>query len=397
MRESIAPTASTGFGLYVHWPFCVSKCPYCDFNSHVRASIDEQRWLSAYLRELDRVGQLTRGRMLTSVFFGGGTPSLMSPDLVEAILDRLNDYWQLSPTLEITLEANPNSVEVEKFQNFKQAGINRVSLGVQSLRDESLRFLGRAHKAEEALQALKVMTRLFDRYSFDLIYARPNQTLSAWEAELKEALALAGQHLSLYQLTIEPGTAFYTAYQRGDWVLPDEETAFALYDRTYTLLKEQGLHLYEVSNFAVPGAESRHNLLYWRYEDYAPLGPGAHGRLTIDSKRFALKSFRAPETWLNAVDAGNGVEESLLLPKSDQLTEFLLMGMRLREGILRSRFLDDFGVLPEDIWKKEDLQILYDEGLLKASNTHFKATRKGLYALNGLLSFLNERLIYTPH
>ncbi|MGN6670707.1 MAG: coproporphyrinogen-III oxidase family protein, partial [Candidatus Nucleicultricaceae bacterium] len=266
----------------------------------------------------------------------------------------------------------------------------------QSLRDESLRFLGRAHKADEALQALKVMTRLFDRYSFDLIYARPNQTLEAWEAELKEALALAGQHLSLYQLTIEPGTAFYTAYQRGDWALPDEETAFALYDRTYALLKEHGLHLYEVSNFAVPGAESRHNLLYWRYEDYAPLGPGAHGRLTIGTERFALKSFRAPETWLNAVDAGSGVEESLLLPKSDQLTEFLLMGMRLREGILRSRFLSDFGVLPEDLWKKEDLQILYDEGLLKSSSTHFKATRKGLYALNGLLSFLNERLIYTP-
>lgn len=396
MTENTFITPSNGFGLYVHWPFCVSKCPYCDFNSHVRASIDEERWLKAYLRELDRIGQLTQGRVLTSVFFGGGTPSLMSPHLVEAILNRLNDYWQISPTLEITLEANPNSVEVEKFESFKSAGINRVSLGVQSLRDESLRFLGRAHKADEALQALKVMTRIFDRYSFDLIYARPNQTLEAWDQELRDALALAGQHLSLYQLTIEPGTAFYTAYQRGDWSLPDDETSFAMYDHTYTILKEHGLHLYEISNFAVPGSESRHNLLYWRYEDYAPLGPGAHGRLMLGGERFALKSFRAPETWLKSVEEGNGVEESLHLPKLDQFTEFVLMGLRLREGINRARFMSDFGVTPEDVWKKEDLQTLYDEGLLAFSNSHFKATRKGLYALNSLLSFLNERSLYVP-
>jgi putative oxygen-independent coproporphyrinogen III oxidase len=382
---------SLGFGLYVHWPFCVSKCPYCDFNSHVRASIDEDRWKRAYLQELDRIGTLTRGRTLTSVFFGGGTPSLMSPHLVEGILSKLSHYWTLSPTLEITLEANPNSVEVQKFQDFKQAGINRVSLGVQSLRDESLKFLGRAHKAEEAISALKIMTKLFERYSFDLIYARPNQSLADWRAELGEALSLAGQHLSLYQLTIEPGTAFYTAYNRGDWALPDEEASYALYDTTYTLLKERGLNLYEVSNFATPGAESRHNLLYWRYEDYAPLGPGAHGRITQGKERSALKSWKAPETWLNAVDAGSGVEESLILSKEDQFTEFLLMGMRLREGIERRRFESDFCVTPEMIWDPDDLKSLSEEGLLEQSSTHFKPTRAGLYALNSVLSFLAQR------
>lgn len=383
-----------GFGLYVHWPFCVSKCPYCDFNSHVRASIDEAAWKKAYLKELDRIGQKTKGRHLTSVFFGGGTPSLMSADLVQAILDRVNDYWHVKEEVEITLEANPNSVEVDKFKGFKSAGINRVSLGIQSLRDEALQFLGRAHRASEAVAALKVMTQVFDRYSFDLIYARPNQTVSAWKEELDEALSLAGQHMSLYQLTIEPGTAFYAAYHRGDWTLPDEDNAYELYDTTYTRLKHHGLNLYEISNFAVPGAESQHNLLYWRYEDYAPLGPGAHGRLVLeDGKRVALKSFRAPETWLRAVDEGSGVEEVVSINRSDQLTEFLLMGLRLREGIARDRFQSDFNLTPEDVWSKVDLQHLYDEGLLKISKTHFKASRKGLYALNGVLAFLNERRI----
>lgn len=382
---------SLGFGLYVHWPFCVSKCPYCDFNSHVRASIDEDRWKRGYLRELDRIGTATRGRTLTSVFFGGGTPSLMSPHLVEGILSRLSHYWTLSPNLEITLEANPNSVEVQKFQDFKQAGINRVSLGIQSLRDESLKFLGRAHRAEEAIAALKIMTRLFERYSFDLIYARPNQSLADWRGELNEALCLAGQHLSLYQLTIEPGTAFYTAYNRGDWVLPDEEASYALYDTTYTLLQEHGLNLYEVSNFASKGAESRHNLLYWRYEDYAPLGPGAHGRITQDGQRSALKSWKAPETWLNAVETGSGVEEFLPLSKEDQFTEFLLMGMRLREGIALRRFESDFGCNPEMLWDPEDLKSLREEGLLEQSFTHFKLTRAGLYALNSMLAFLTQR------
>src|SRR5579863_145353 len=266
--------------LYIHWPFCTSKCPYCDFNSHVRERIDEARWRNALLRELDRAAETLAGRRVASVFFGGGTPSLMAPQTAAALIERIATHWGLDDRTEITLEANPTSVEASRFAELRAAGVNRVSLGVQALDDGALKFLGRGHNAGEARGAVALAARLFPRFSFDLIYARPGQTLAAWRDELSAALAMAGNHLSLYQLTIEAGTAFATAYARGDFRLPDEETQAALYEVTQEALAAAGLPAYEISNHARPGEECRHNLVYWRYQDYLGIGPGAHGRLT---------------------------------------------------------------------------------------------------------------------
>ncbi len=277
------------FGLYIHWPFCESKCPYCDFNSHVRKTIDEDIWEKALLTELDYVGHQTKDRLLTSVFFGGGTPSLMPAKTVQKLIEALSMYWSLDPNLEITLEGNPNSIEVQKYKDFKAAGINRVSVGIQSLHQESLTFLGRLHTAEEAKRALDITTTLFDRSSFDLIYALPHQTLKQWEEELTSALEFAQGHLSLYQLIIEPGTAFYTQHQRGDFQLPSEDLSADMYDFTRNIVAQQGYEDYEVSNYAKPGQECRHNLLYWEYDDYGCIGPGAHGRMTLDHKKMAIK------------------------------------------------------------------------------------------------------------
>jgi oxygen-independent coproporphyrinogen-3 oxidase len=319
----------------VHWPFCAQKCPYCDFNSHVRfGGIDEERFLAAYLRELEHTAALVGPRNVASIFFGGGTPSLMSPQTVAAILDAIARLWTLAPGAEITLEANPGSVEATRFAGYAQAGVNRVSLGVQSLRDDVLKSLGRIHTAKEAVCALEIANAHFDRVSFDLIYARPRQTVEDWRRELSEALALARGHLSLYQLTIEPETPFAALHAAGKLVVPDGEEALALYEVTQELTAAAGLPAYEISNHAAPGEESRHNLLYWRYGEYAGCGPGAHGRLIFQSVRHAISTERSPERWAELVERqGSGWVEGVPLTASEEADERLLMGLRLSEGI----------------------------------------------------------------
>jgi putative oxygen-independent coproporphyrinogen III oxidase len=369
------------FGVYIHWPFCRSKCPYCDFNSHVREAIDEARWRAALLSELDHWADETRDREVSSIFFGGGTPSLMSPGTVGALLDRAAARWRLAADLEVTLEGNPTSVEAEKFAGFRAAGVNRVSLGVQALDDTALKALGRRHDAEEAIGAIEVARTHFPRWSFDLIYARPGQTEADWSLELERALALAGDHLSLYQLTIEPGTAFATAYDRGELVLPDEERAAALYELTQERLAGAGLPAYEVSNHARPGGESRHNLVYWRYQDYIGIGPGAHGRLTRGEDKVATRQLRAPETWLEAVDLhGHGTQEEVCLTRREQSEERLMMGLRLAEGV-PTRFVKE--VLDER--RRDDLT---EAGFLEPDDDLLRATDAGRQRLNAIIGAL---------
>ncbi|NNL17359.1 MAG: coproporphyrinogen III oxidase, partial [Boseongicola sp.] len=320
-----------GFGLYVHWPFCQAKCPYCDFNSHVTAKIDHSAWVSAYLSEIRRLGAETEGRVLDSVFFGGGTPSLMAPETVDAILNEARAVWRPSNDMEITLEANPTSVEAGKFRAFRDAGVNRVSVGLQALRDHDLKALGRLHSAEEGRLAFDVARETFERVSFDLIYARQNQSLEAWRSELKEALSLAADHLSLYQLTVEPGTAFAERFARGGLRgLPDEDVSADMYALTQDLTGEAGLIGYETSNHAIPGAESRHNLIYWSNGDWVGIGPGAHGRLTLGGVRYATEAPKMPGAWLAAVRNGTGQEGREALSSSEVREEAVMMGLRLR-------------------------------------------------------------------
>ena len=329
-----------GFGVYVHWPFCLSKCPYCDFNSHVRAApVDEARYVAAFKAELAHRAALAPGREVSSIFFGGGTPSLMKPQTVGAILDAIAANWTVSPSAEITLEANPTSVEAERFRGYRSAGVNRVSLGVQAMNDVDLKALGRMHSAAEAMAAVEIATTVFDRASFDLIYARPNQSPEDWARELREALKRAPEHLSLYQLTIEPGTMFERLVEAGKLTPPDPDLGRALWDVTQEMMEGAGMPAYEVSNHARPGAESRHNLVYWRYGEYAGVGPGAHGRLLSTQGRMAQSTEKHPEKWLSAVEAqGHGLIEDEVLDAAAQGDEFLLMGLRLREGVDISRF-----------------------------------------------------------
>ncbi len=379
---------SQPLGLYIHWPFCVSKCPYCDFNSHVRDRVDHKRWEKALLKELSYVGEKTKGRKLNSVFFGGGTPSLMAPETIHALINALDKYWIIDNP-EISMEANPNSVEINKFQHFRQAGVNRVSLGIQSLDTAALKFLGRAHNVQEAMRAIEIAATTFDRYSFDLIYALPGQTLAEWEKQLKEALPLIRDHMSLYQLTIEPGTAFYTAYARKDFTLPKGNLAADLYERTHAMLLEKGIDRYEVSNHAVQGRECQHNLIYWRYQDYAGIGPGAHGRLTLGQQKFATKCYRAPETWLEHVETnGHAIQEKTPLNEEDQLIETLMMGLRLKEGIHLENFKNTFHQPIENFIDISKLASLIEEGYMEQSPSHLKATDEGLVRLNGILEFL---------
>jgi putative oxygen-independent coproporphyrinogen III oxidase len=375
--------------LYIHWPFCKSKCPYCDFNSHVRERIDEPRWRAALLAELDHWAPSLKGRELVSIFFGGGTPSLMAPATAAALIERAAQHWPAVRDLEITLEANPTSVEASRFAELRAAGVNRVSLGVQALDDASLKFLGRGHNTGEARAAVKLAARLFDRFSFDLIYARPGQTLEAWREELAAALAMAGDHLSLYQLTIEQGTAFATAFARGDFHLPDDETQGALYEMTQETLAAAGLPAYEISNHARPGQECRHNLVYWRYQDYLGIGPGAHGRLTLGDEKRALKNFRAPETWLKAVGrAGHGVEESLLLAAEERRDEMLMMGLRLGEGVTRAAFRAETGDDFERSLNAAQLASLSNADFIALDETGLRATAAGRQRLNAVLGAL---------
>ena len=335
-----AADPATPFGVYVHWPFCLSKCPYCDFNSHVRqAAIDQPRFVAAFAAEIAATAARVPGRTVSSIFFGGGTPSLMQPETVGAVLDAIARHWTVAPDAEVTLEANPTSVEATRFRGYRAAGVNRVSLGVQSLDDAVLRQLGRLHTALEALEAVAVARANFERYSFDLIYARPGQTVADWRAELKRALDEAAEHLSLYQLTIEPETPFAALHAAGKLRLPDDNLGRDLYDATLDQCAAAGLPAYEVSNHARPGAECRHNLVYWRYGEYAGIGPGAHGRLVVDGTRRATATEKRPETWLMRVEAlGHGVTVDDALSRDEQADEFLLMGLRLAEGIDPARY-----------------------------------------------------------
>ena len=379
------------FGVYVHWPFCKSKCPYCDFNSHVRERIDESAWATALIAALDRQALTLAGRTVSSIFFGGGTPSLMQPATVARVLERIATHWDLAADIEITLEANPTSVEAARFRELAAAGVNRLSLGIQELDERALKFLGRQHDAAEARAAIALAQRHFARFSFDLIYARPGQTRAAWRRELEDALALAGDHLSLYQLTIEAGTAFQAAQARGDFALPDEDDAAALYELTGELLARHGLAAYEISNYARPGAESRHNLVYWTYGDYVGVGPGAHGRLTIGADKRATRQAKAPETWLAQIDAGgDGMAETSALDRTDRLTELTMMGLRLAAGIPRARFRRELDAEPETLFDSKTLGWLIEGGLLTLDATALRATDAGRQRLNAVLVKLLE-------
>lgn len=328
------------FGVYVHWPFCLSKCPYCDFNSHVRhAAIDEARFARAFAAEIAATAERAPGRTVSTIFFGGGTPSLMQPATIAAVLDSIAQHWHVAADAEITLEANPTSVEAARFRGYRSAGVNRVSLGVQALDDRALGALGRLHTAREALDAVAIARGVFERYSFDLIYARPQQTPAQWAEELKLALAEAAEHLSLYQLTIEQETPFATLHAAGKLITPDEDTARALYDTTQAVCAAHGLRAYEISNHARPGSECRHNLVYWRAQEYAGVGPGAHGRLDIDGARHATATEKRPEAWLQRVERdGHGLITDDVLTREEMADEFLLMGLRLAEGIDPGRY-----------------------------------------------------------
>ncbi len=336
----LSARANDLFGVYVHWPFCASKCPYCDFNSHVhRGPFDEDGYVKAYEREIAHAASLAPGRVVQSIFFGGGTPSLMSPNATGRIIDAIARHWTVEPKAEITLEANPTSVEVDRFKGFRTAGVNRVSLGVQSLREGPLAELGRRHSVEEAVAAVRIAQSIFERSSFDIIYARPKQTLEDWEDELKEALWLARGHISLYQLTIEQGTRYFDLHRAGKLQMPNEDLAADFYELTQELTAQAGLPAYEISNHARPGQESQHNLLYWRYGEYAGIGPGAHGRLMINNQRHATAAERMPFDWQKRVNStGHGMVVDDVLTWEEQGDEFLVMGLRLKEGISPSRF-----------------------------------------------------------
>jgi putative oxygen-independent coproporphyrinogen III oxidase len=372
-----------GFGLYLHWPFCQSKCPYCDFNSHVAATIDQTRWRDAYLCEIKRLGAETQGRVLQTVFFGGGTPSLMEPQVVADVLDAMRATWPMVNDPEITLEANPGSVEAGRFRGFRDAGVNRISMGVQALNDDDLRRLGRLHSVAEARAAFDIARGTFDRVSFDLIYARQDQTLGAWRQELTEALSMAVDHLSMYQLTIEDGTAFGDRFARGGLMgLPDEDVQADMYEVTQEVCAAHGMPAYEVSNHAAAGAESRHNLVYWRMGDYLGIGPGAHGRLTLNGLRWATEAPRPPGDWLARVERGVAGElPREAISREDQATEYLLMSMRLAEGMDVARYerLSPAPLPTDRVARLEDL------GLLRQVDGRLMATSSGRAVLNGIL------------
>jgi len=374
-----------GFGVYVHWPFCLSKCPYCDFNSHVRAAgVDQAPFVASFAKELKHRAELAPGREVTSIFFGGGTPSLMKPETVGAILNEIARNWTIAPGAEITLEANPTSVEAERFRGYRAAGVNRVSLGVQAMNDVDLKMLGRLHSAEEAMAAVAIATDTFERASFDLIYARPDQTPQSWRDELRNALAHAPEHLSLYQLTIEPDTMFEKLVEAGKLTPPDEDTGRALWDVTQEVMEQASMPAYEISNHARAGGESRHNLCYWRYGEYAGVGPGAHGRLLHEDKRLAQSTIKHPERWLEQVEAkGHGLSEEEVLSAQAQGDEFLLMGLRLREGIDPERYI----ALTGKELDAAKVQMLLSEGLIAQSATgRLSLTEKGFPLLDSVVA-----------
>ncbi len=385
MTLTIPPAA--GFGVYVHWPFCLSKCPYCDFNSHVRhGGIDEERFVAAFLREIETNAARVPGRTVSTIFFGGGTPSLMRPQTVAAILDGIARHWTVAPDVEVTIEANPTSVEAERFRGFRSAGVNRVSLGVQALNDDALKELGRLHSAQEALNAVAIARSVFDRYSFDLIYARPGQSPETWAEELRRAIAEAAEHLSLYQLTIEADTPFFALHSAGKIATPDDDLARALYDTTQEICGAAGLLAYEISNHARPGAECRHNLVYWRGDDYAGIGPGAHGRLELNGRRYATATEKRPESWLMRVEAlGHGLVVDEALTREERADEYLLMGLRLAEGIDPERFAQMSG-RPLD---EKRIAILRAEGAVETTaRGYLRVTQSAFPILDAVVADL---------
>jgi oxygen-independent coproporphyrinogen-3 oxidase len=376
-----------GFGVYVHWPFCAAKCPYCDFNSHVRHQpVDQEAFVAAFLREMTAMRAMSGVRTVTSIFMGGGTPSLMKPETVDAILNGIARHWHVPSGIEITMEANPSSVEAERFRGYRAAGVNRVSLGVQALNDRDLKFLGRLHDVADALRAVKLAREIFPRMSFDLIYARPGQTGEEWTRELSEAISYAVDHLSLYQLTIEEGTPFFGLHKAGKIVLPDQDQAAELYEITQSFTSDAGMPAYEVSNHARPGAESRHNLTYWRYGDYVGLGPGAHGRLTANGRKYATATHRMPEEWLKLVDEhGHGMVDRDALETSEQADEMLLMGLRLREGLDLARW----SMLSGRQIDIERENFLIDHGFIeRLGNSRLRCTPQGMLILDAVVADL---------
>ena len=376
-----------GFGVYVHWPFCAAKCPYCDFNSHVRHQpVDQERFARAFATELATMRARSGPREVTSIFLGGGTPSLMKPETVGAVIDAIASNWTVAAGAEVTLEANPSSVEAERFRGYRAAGVNRVSLGVQALNDRDLKFLGRLHNVEEALKAIGLARDIFPRLSFDLIYARPGQTPDDWAAELEEAIGHAADHLSLYQLTIEEGTPFHALHAARKFAIPDDEHAAELYAVTQAITAARGLPAYEISNHARPGAESRHNLTYWRYGEYVGVGPGAHGRFVENGRRIVTITEKMPETWASLVEAkGQGVVDGEVLTRSEEADEFLLMGLRLAEGIDLARF-EAYAGRP---LSSSRLAILQEEGLVApVGNSRLRATPAGMIVLDAVVADL---------
>ncbi len=373
---------SDPLALYIHWPFCVSKCPYCDFNSHVRESVDQDIWLAALLADMAYEAARTRGRPLTSIFFGGGTPSLMPPSTVAALIAAAEQHWGFADTIEITLEANPSSVEAARFADLAAAGVNRVSLGLQSLEDDALAFLGRAHSVAESLDALAIAQRHFGRVNIDLIYARPDQTAQQWQLELERAIAFGTDHMSLYQLTIEPGTRFETMVRTGDFVPADNDDAATLYELTQELTGAAGIPAYEISNHARPGSESRHNLSYWRYDDYIGIGPGAHGRRL----NCATQRHKKPENFRSAVDRNaHGISSEEALDSRTRATEALLMGLRLAEGVSLQRLSARTGIAPDALLDIDAVERIAKLGLICRIGDHFTVTPKGMPLLDAIL------------
>jgi putative oxygen-independent coproporphyrinogen III oxidase len=378
------------FGVYVHWPFCLSKCPYCDFNSHVRDKVDQARWRTALLTEIEHAATSAPHRPVTSVFFGGGTPSLMPPETAAAVIEKIRDCWGFAEDAEITTEANPTSVEVDNFKALADVGVNRLSLGVQSLDNTVLEFLGREHSAAEAIEAIEGAATYFGRYSFDLIYARPEQTLASWRRELDKALTLAGSHLSLYQLTIERGTPFHGLWRQGKLTPLSEGRSAEMFTETRAWLADAGLPAYETSNHGAPGSECRHNLLYWRYQDYVGIGPGAHGRVTVDGTKFAIERRKLPERWLEAVERdGHGTRNQVALTSRDKLVELVIMGLRTAEGISDTRFQEVAGASFGTLLNADALGEFTKEGLIETEATYLRVTEAGQLHLDTLI----ERLL----
>lgn len=384
-KNLLMTVLKNNLAIYIHWPFCKSKCPYCDFNSHVEKNIEHDKWLSAYLNEIEYFAEKLGKRNVGSIFFGGGTPSLMRPEVVQKILEKINNSFSVADNVEITLEANPTSIETEKLKSFKQAGVNRVSIGVQALNEKDLKFLGREHSPLEAKKALETAANIFENFSFDLIYCRPEQTIEAWKSELNEALKIADKHISLYQLTIEKGTEFYSKFNKKEFVMPEEKLSAEFFEETQNILKKRGLPSYEISNHAKAGFESKHNISYWEYDEYLGIGPGAHGRINLDGKRTATMMLYLPDNWLKAVsEKKHGLQNADALNDETILEEIVMMGLRLTKGLSFDKFKLVSGKDFFAVFNKEKIKFLENENLIEIKNSRLAATKKGALLLNSL-------------